>query len=170
LSRGQSSAVDLRLIKEKELSLLENLLQLYLYEIGLEPEDDGKIDYGESIREFITSPRHFASFIDCRHKHVGFALAKLNRKARGEDGKSNIEAHLLSEFFIFRPHRRNGYGRKAFRMIVADMPGTWIITTWPRAVAVDFWRSVANEFERVREFTPDKHKGFPHQFVWQVET
>ena len=154
-----------------EASVIERLLQLELYEGGMEPGPDGLIDWGEPLDKFFTDPEHIPLLFRDDNGLVGFALVKLNRKLTGPDGKTSMTTNFIEEFLILRPHRRKGLGNRAVALILQRYPGQWMATTWPGAMSIGFWHYVATTRSEVngREFGPDKHKGFPGQYVWILE-
>jgi len=152
-------------------TILERLLQFELYEIGMDPGPDGLIEWGESLDKFFGDPCCVPLFLKVDGQLAGFALLKLNRKPSGPDGRTPTPANLVEEFYVLRPHRRKGIGRRAMDLIRKEFPGHWIATTWPDAHRVGFWRHIAIGREAVkgREFGPDEHGGFPGQYVWVIE-
>jgi len=155
-----------------ERIILDRLLQLYLYEIGMEPCADGLIDWGESLDDFFTGQEHMPLFLKVDGGIVGFALVKLNRRLVGADGHTPVSANFVGEFFVLRPHRRRKFGTNAARRIFTQYLGSWMISCWPDPGRVRFWRHVARECAEsiVREYGPDEYKGFPGQHVWVIDT
>ena len=162
--------INLEQIDSKSLPVLENVLQLYLYEIGLEPEVDGHIDYGESVTKYVDKPDHIAYFITEDEKCVGIMMAKLDRTLTIEDGVTTEEINIITEFFVYRPYRKKGVGTTAALQLLSKHPGKWYTTTWPRDNSVAFWRTLSAKVESSKEYAPDEHKGFPGQFVWELNT
>jgi len=152
-------------------SILERLLQLELYEIGMEPGANGLIDWGESLEKFFTDPSCIPLFMNMDGRLVGFVLLKLDRNPTGPDGKTPMRANMIEEFYVMRPYRRKGIGTLAVDLIIKRFPGRWIATTWPNAQRVAFWRHVAigRDTMNGREFSAGEHAGFPGQYVWVIE-
>ena len=63
--------------------ILERLLQLSLYEGGMEPGPDGLIDWGEPLDKFFADPACVPLFFTVGGRLGGFALAKLDRRPTG---------------------------------------------------------------------------------------
>ena len=143
------------------------MLQLELYDIGMDPGPDGLIDWGESLDNFFTDSSCVPLFLKVGGQVVGFALLKLNRGLPGPDGCTRRRANLIAEFYVMRPHRRKGIGTRAMDLILKQFPGAWTVTTWPDPRRVAFWRRIATD--RGREFAPGEHNGFPGQYVWVIE-
>ncbi len=154
-----------------ERLLVERLLQLHLYEGGAEPGPDGVIDWGEPLDKFFSDRSCVPLLFREDGKLVGFALAKLNRKPPGPDGKTAVSTHFIEEFFVLRGHRRKGLGTRAVELLFGRFPGRWMTTTWPGGTADRFWRSavMGRHGARGREYGPGEHQGFPGQYVWVVE-
>lgn len=57
--------------------ILERLLQLMLYEGGMEPGANGLIDWGESLDSYFVESMNIPLFFTTEDKFVGFALIKL---------------------------------------------------------------------------------------------
>ena len=137
--------MDLRLTRVDTGSrvILERLLQLSLYEGGMEPGPDGLIDWGEPLDKFLTDPACVPLFFTVEGRLAGFALVKLDRRPTGPDGKTPVSANFIEEFYVMRPHRRKGIGTRAADLILRQYPGRWMVSTWPGRVAVRFWHHVA---------------------------
>jgi len=151
--------------------VFDRLLQLHLYEIGMNPSPDGLIEWGEPLDKFFSDPTCVPLFITAEGHMAGFALIKLDRKPPGPDGKTPMNANLIEEFHVLRPYSRKGIGTRAADLIFRQQPGRWMVTSRPDRVRVAFWRHVAMERPDVNgvEFTPDDHKGYPGQHVWIIE-
>lgn len=160
-----------KLAQAHEADVIRGLLQLHLYEVGMEPGPDGLIDWGEPLDEFFTSPGHVPLLFQDDNGLVGFALVRLNCELAGVDGKTIVTTNFMEEFFILRPHRRKKLGTRAADLIFEMYPGRWTVTCWPGHKGEGFWRHVATARPSVRgrEFRPDEHKGWPGQCVWVIE-
>lgn len=162
--------LDLRRVDPRSRVILEGLLQLELYEIGMDPGLDGLIDWGESLDRYFADPEPNAFFFVVDDRIVGFALVKLIRASTPPEGYGVAVLNLVSEFYVARPWRRKGIGTCAAHMLFDRYPGQWAITSWPDGLRVRFWRHVTSEYRRgkTQEFSPGEHKGFPGQYVWIV--
>ena len=108
--------------------------------MGMDPEPDGLIDWGESLDNFFTDSSHVPFFFEVDGQVAGFALLKLNRNPTGPDGKIPIRSNVVEDFYIMRPYRRQRIGTRAIDLILKEFPGRWIVTTWPNERRVSFWR------------------------------
>ena len=137
----------------------------------MDPCPDGLIDWGESLDKFFTDSSHLPLFFVVDGKVAGFALLKLNRSSTGPDGKTPTRSNVVEEFYVMRPHRRKGIGTRTMDLILKELPGQWIVTTWPDKQRVDFWSHVAIGRRVIDglEFEPDEHKGYPGQYVWIID-
>lgn len=81
--------------------------------------------------------------IDCNGDPVGFAF--VGRKPFPY--MSPDRDYKLSEFFIMRPRRGQGIGRKAVSSLFKQFPGTWemgiLSANWP---ALLFWRKILEDY------------------------
>jgi len=163
--------LELERVDSDKRATLERLLQFELYEVGLDPGADGLIDWGEPLDRFFAGSSCVPLFLKLDGEVAGFVLLKLERELTGADGTSKGTASLIAEFYVMRPHRRKGVGRHAVGLILEGFPGRWVVTTWPDAVRVAFWRHAVTGRRAldVREFGPGEHKGFPGQYVWDME-
>jgi len=163
--------LELRRVDAGSRTILERLLQFELYEVGMDPEPDGLIDWGESLDMFFTDSSHVALFFMMDGQIAGFALLKLSRNPTGPDGRTPTRSNLVEEFYVMRPHRRKGVGTLSMDLVLKEFPTQWTITTWPDQRRVAFWRHVATRSGtfNAREFGPDEHRGYPGQYVWIME-
>jgi len=170
--RGALMQLNVDLVKLEKRIVLERLLQLMLYEGGMEPGADGLIDWGESLDSYFGESMNVPLFFMMEGRIVGFTLIKLGRMLKGPDGHSNIKMNVIEEFFIVRPWRRKGIGTAAAHMILNRYRGQWAITTFPDDARTRFWRHVATGYKQGKshEFSPGEHMGFPGQFVWMIDT
>ena len=163
--------MELRIEKAEasEAAVVDRLLQFTLYEGGMDPDPDGRIDWGEPLERFFTRPDFVPLLFREDDQLVGFALVKLNRRPTGPDGKTPVESNFIEEFCILRPRRRRGLGTRAFDVILERYPGRWMTSTWPGGEG--FWHHVVMDRPEVngREYKPDENKGYPGQWVWVVE-
>jgi len=127
--------------EKSEQSILENLMQLYLYDFSEIDGDDcneqGLFEYEYLPRYWIEPERHpFLIRVD--GKLAGFALVRQRTEA-AED----LPPHAVSEFFILRKYRRQGVGEWAAFELFDRFPGKWEVAEIPENVsAIRFWRKV----------------------------
>ncbi len=165
--------LDLTQVEVERRIVLERLLQLHLYEIGLVPGPDGLIDWEEPLEDYVgesDDSNKVAMFVTHDGDVAGFVLIRLNRTLRAPDGRTDVRSNVIEEFHVTRPHRRKGLGTTAVHRTFDRYRGLWTITTWPDEARVAFWRHATLRYGRGtrREFAPDEHQGFPGQFVWTV--
>ena len=157
-------------VKEDSRQILERLLQLHLYERGMEPGPDGLVNWGEPLDPFFSDPHFLALFVASGQDTIGFTLAKLDYALLDPVTGDKIRVNFIEEYYLLRPHRRKGIGTKAIDLILTAHPGVWFVTTWPDQPAVQFWRhlAVGRHGAGGREFPPEEHEGFPGQFMWII--
>ena len=165
--------MELRIEKAEasEAEVVDRLLQFMLYEIGMDLGPNARIDWAEPLERFFRRPDFIPLLFWEGEQLVGFALAKLNRKPTGPDGKTPVDSNFIEEFHIVRQRRREGLGTRAFDLILKRYPGRWITTTWPGGYGEGFWHQVVMERPGIkgREYKPGEHKGYPGQYVWVIE-
>ena len=164
--------LELRKVDAEHRVVLERLLQFHLYETGMEPGPEGLVDWGESLDPFFCDSNFLALFIVWQGQDAGFVLAKLDHSPPDPSTGEPIRVHFIEEYFLLRPHRRQGLGTQAFDQMTVAYPGPWLVSTHPDEARVAFWRHVAvgRPGAQGKEFTPDEQKVFPGQFVWCMPT
>lgn len=122
-----------------QVSVLRNLLQLYVYDFseieGFELNDHGLFRYRYLDHYWTDEDRHpFLIYID--GTLGGFAL--VNTVTFAEESDFNI-----AEFFILRKYRRKGIGTRVAHHLFDMFPGWWEVRqTTLNVAAQDFWRNV----------------------------
>ena len=133
--------VSIRLAGQKDRPVIENLIQLYLYDmadifhfpIGL----DGRFEY-DFLDRFWRRPH----LIAWRGELAGFVLLIDESPVTG-----TTDRQFVAEFFVLRPYRGKGVGAQAFREVVGANPGRWQIGVLERNLpASAFWRSVTSAY------------------------
>jgi predicted acetyltransferase len=125
--------------------MLENVMQLYLYEFSvyddLELDERGLYTY-PYLKHYWEEPNRHPFLIRVDGRIAGFALVTVNTRGDGEEAR-------LSEFFVVRKHWRRGVGETAARMVFDRFPGRWIVTQLEENVpAQQFWRAVIHRYTR----------------------
>ena len=171
ISEGRTVNLQLEQVDSSRRLILERLLQLELYDVGMDPGPDGLIDWGESLDKFFETKPFVPLFFVVNNEIVGFALIKLERELGTPDGRGDFKSNFIAEFYVSRRWRRKGIGTHAADLIFRRYPGQWTVSCHPDDVRVAFWRHVATGRDDVNgvEFGPDEHKGFPGQYVWIIE-
>ncbi|MFO7168719.1 MAG: GNAT family N-acetyltransferase [Chloroflexota bacterium] len=151
-----------------ERPILENLLQLYLYDLcdfgGELPDERGRFSYPE-LSHFWTDPGSHPFLIRVDGRLAGFA-----RVSNVSRIHTPFEGHSVAEFFVLRGCRRNGVGTWAATRLFDLFPGRWEIATPASNVpAIAFWRSVSQRYTggRYEEVwaTQDGWRGTIESFV-----
>jgi predicted acetyltransferase len=128
-----------------EHPVLENLLQLYIYDfseiVGLDVADDGRFKDKSLSLYWQDSWRH-PYLIRADGKLAGFALVHERSRLSGEMGIWD-----LAEFFVMRKYRRQGIGSLVATRLFETHRGKWEIRQrHDNGVASAFWRSLLTEF------------------------
>jgi predicted acetyltransferase len=135
-------------------AVLENLIQLYLYDLseitGADVDEHGCFVYPLLDSYWTEAGRH-AFLIRIDANPAGFAL--VNRYSRL---LNPFDGHAVAEFFIIRKYRRMGIGRSAAIQLFDRFPGRWEVASIATNVpAHAFWRS-----------TIDMYTGGRYHEVW----
>lgn len=78
---------------------------------------------------------------------AGFALVILDIPKEFAKLSDANETNLISDFFIMRKFRRNGYGMQAAHLIFDRFPGNWELRqTSNNTTANRFWNDVINKY------------------------
>lgn len=123
--------------------LLDNLLQLYLYEFTDYTDDDlnslGRYDY-EYFESYFIDKDRYAYFIYMGTQLVGFCMVNQHSLLQ------NSYIHSIAEFFILRKYRKYGIGRAAANEVLAKHGPSWEIPQLTQnKIAMKFWEKVILE-------------------------
>jgi predicted acetyltransferase len=138
------AAVSLPLIELSEKSRLARMMGAYIAEmsaiLGVAPI--AAYPYFDAYWE--EPDNRWPYWIRSADAECGFALIN-----RAEDGRFEV-----AEFFVARPHRRNGVGLAAARQLIGSRPGLWRITQREQNTsAIAFWHRVFDGFVSYSEDT-----------------
>jgi predicted acetyltransferase len=155
-----------------ERPVLENLLQLYIYDfsefVGIDVGDDGRFNERSLAPYWQDSWRH-PYLIRADGKLAGFALVHQRSRISGDTSVWD-----LAEFFVLRKYRRHGIGSLVATRLFEQHRGKWEIRQrHDNGAATAFWRHVVTEFtsgnfEEI-VFDDDTWKG-PVQFLVSDES
>lgn len=139
--RRPSQPVGLTPVDRSDRAVLENLGQLYRYDLseayGHLPNADGTFN-NRRLDQFRTGAdaEHRAWLITVAGRLCGFVMTQ-----PADDGSMSI-----GDFFVVRALRRTGVGREAARLVVAQFPGRWRIGFQSYNPGVQrFWTQVATD-------------------------
>lgn len=142
-----SAGVELIEVAAEHQFVLENLLQLYVYEfselIPLDVGKDGRFSYMD-LRLYWSDAARFPFLAWVDGKLAGFALFRRLSEPSG-DG----EAYDMAEFFVLRRYRHRGIGRELAEKVWLRFPGRWQVRVMANNVgAFKFWASAIAKFTR----------------------
>jgi predicted acetyltransferase len=138
--------IELDAVDPADLTVLDNLMQLYKYDFS---EFEGE-DVGPRGRyPFIG----FESFFDKRSPHAyviradgniaGFAMAYRDDGLRDEDETT----WWMHEFFVMRKYRKRGVGERVATQLFEEFGGAWEVGQVPtNSGARAFWRKVIGRY------------------------
>lgn len=132
--------MDVKLIKmnRQDQPMLENLLELYVYEFSsylpdVRLRDNGR--YGFDATLFLTDKRFHSFLIRVENEIAGFAIVEERKKDRS-----------IREFFVLRKFTRNGVGKKVAFTLFSMFEGKWEVHQVEKNYpAQAFWRSIIKE-------------------------
>lgn len=137
--------ISLTRVPFEDKSVLQNLMQLYLYDFSEYTGEDvnvhGRYEYGYLDNYWIEARR------DAYLIRYGEAIAGFTLVTRGTtnmaSGTFYAELMSISEFFVMRKFRGRGIGAFAANFCFDNYPGDWQITTpYNNRPSVTFWRAV----------------------------
>jgi predicted acetyltransferase len=134
----------------QEKIVLQNLMQLYLYDFseidGDDVDDSGRFTYGFLDLYWIEPERHpFLIRVD--GKLAGFALVRQANPLAGEAPETGETCMHMAEFFILRKYRHQGIGARAAWELFDRLPGRWeVFEIIENTAAQEFWRKAIGEY------------------------
>lgn len=136
--------INLQNIRAGDMSVLRNLLELYLYDLsefdGEDVNEHGYYGYNR-LDHYWTEPGRSVFFIRFNRKLAGFSLVR-----DIADEKCGV-IHILSEFFVMRKYRRMKVGVTAARLTFDLFPGRWRVTELPNNLPAQlFWQKVISAY------------------------
>jgi predicted acetyltransferase len=137
-----SMQVTVELAPIEEKSVLRNLLQLYIHDLGefagFDLDAHGYYGYGRLDFYWMEEGR-FPLLVRVDGHLAGFVFV------RGENLTGGLR-YSVAEFFILRKYRRHGIGTSVMRQVVGRFPGQWSLAVDLRNEAgLPFWRKVVGE-------------------------
>jgi predicted acetyltransferase len=156
------SDVSIRLAGPQDRPVIENLIQLYLYDMAdvfqFPVGAEGRFAY-DFLDRFWQRPY----LIFWRDELAGFVLV-----IDGSPITAAKDRQFVAEFFVLKAYRGKGVGRAAFRDVLRANPGRWQIGVMERNIpASAFWQTVT---------AAHAPKAYPHHFdgedwrVYEFET
>jgi predicted acetyltransferase len=159
-------AVTLRRASRADAALLENLLSLYVHDMGeifpVELGADGRYAYPKLPLYWQQPDTRHAFVILHGDRVAGCALA-----TRGSPASDDPDVLDVAEFFVLRAHRRAAVGRRAAFALWDTLPGRWIVrVSEGNRAGLPFWRATIAAYasgafvERARAGEPHSWRDF----------
>lgn len=131
-----------------QLPVLRRIFEYYLYDfseiLGGTVGENGAFVHSEKWDSELARPNMERWLVRVGGVWAGFAILAHDSWL---DGRRNV--HDVDEFFIMRGQRRRGIGRQVARQMFALHAGPWEIRVLDsNPAAVQFWRTVVDEFTR----------------------
>ena len=142
-----TESIDVELVDRNEKSILRNLMQAYRHDLsefdGSLPEANGFYSLGNHFEDYWIESNRFPYKILVNSQIAGYALVR----------KVAPRVHSIAEFFVPRPYRKNGIGKRAAYLIFDLHPGEW-------QIAQDEENTPAQKFGKkiIGELTRDAYK------------
>src|SRR5882724_12529147 len=143
--------MNFKLIKapREDISVMENLVQFYIYDfsefIELDVKEDGLFEpYAGLSKYWEEENERFPYFIKEEEKYVGFVLVRYVTS-----GDRNYFS--MAEFFILRRYRRMGIGRSIAEQVFNLHKGHWeVYQRESNKPARFFWGKIITEYTKGR--------------------
>lgn len=151
--------------KPKQITLLQNLWQLYSHDftefLRIDVDAEGRFPYDFEFSNYFEKAGHWAYIANVGENIAGFVLFTDNvMQGRGK-------GRHMEEFFILRRFRRKGIGRSMAFQAFDTYQGIWevseVATNQP---AIQFWRKVIEDY--AGKFSETTRKGKEVDVVIQV--
>ncbi len=159
-------------VERRHLTVLHNLMQLYLYDFSeLLCEDEegyvneqGLFELDFDLRRYAGQRGYWGYLARVGERWAGFALIsdQADKAPAGSSGRN------MDEFFVLRCFRRRGIGRQMAERIFDTYRGFWQIgEIGSNQGAQAFWRRVIDRYTggRFAEFIAEEEQG---PIVWQT--
>ena len=130
--------------KEKDKSIIYNLMQLYTYELSFfEDEttnfqllDTGVYAMSKYIESYWKEENRHSYILKCNGYLAGFVLERINEENTNE----------IAEFFVLNKYRKLGAGTFMAKEMFKRYKGKWEIRTLLKnKMAQEFWRKVIKD-------------------------
>jgi len=127
MSNPHNPAVTLDAATAADAALIGELIELYALELSavfpnVVRGSDGRFGYSRLPLYWSEPERRFAFLIRADGAVAGFALA-----TRGSPAAADPDFLDVAEFFVLRPYRRLGVGRRAAWLLWDRLPGPWTV-------------------------------------------
>lgn len=131
----------------EEKFILEQLMQLYLYDLtefnGTDANDQGLFPY-YYLPAYWVDPNRRPFLIRADNKLAGFVLVRLNIEGRSDPPRL---VNQMAEFFVMKKYRRYGVGEFAARWVFDQFPGEWEVEQLAANLpAQTFWRKIITRY------------------------
>ncbi len=128
-----------------QLKLIQNLLQLYIYDfsefVKVERDRDGLFTY-PYLDHYWREPDRFPFLISVAGEYAGFALVREEL-----DPNTRETAYDMAEFFVMKMFRRQNTGNQAVQLLLKKLPGNWIVRVLANnQPAYQFWQHALQDF------------------------
>lgn len=142
------ASVQVRRIGREQQETVENLLNLYLYDIAEFANDgwrdvgaDGRYGHG-ALDQYVAGSEAAAFLVTVDGELAGFALVDTQVVLAQPAG-----THSIAEFFVMRKYRRLGVGRSAAGALFDRFGGPWEVAQDDgNPGAQRFWRAVVEGY------------------------
>jgi predicted acetyltransferase len=139
--------VKLTKASRENISVMENLMQFYIYDfsefVELDVKEDGLFEPYASLQEYWDKENErFPYFIKVGERYLGFVLVKYITL-------SDRNYFSMAEFFIMKKYRRKGIGRSIAEQVFNMHKGQWqIYQKESNRPAQVFWRKIITDYTK----------------------
>jgi predicted acetyltransferase len=140
--------ISIELVKIEEKEILENLGELYIYELSqynsMDVDKFGLYNDLDDLELYWKNENWYPFFIRIDNKLAGFILVYDGRQIKEIDSDYSI-----SDFFIMYKYKRRGIGKYCVKYIFDRFKGKWQIWYHPRnKISEKFWTKTIKEYTK----------------------
>lgn len=127
-------------VKQKDIKILERLLQLYLHDVSncfpIDFDENTGLYLYDSLDKYFDDSKNYAYFIKLEEKIAGFILV--------DTDETDI---IIQEMFILNHHKNKGIGKLAVYEVLGKNKGSWVIKSLPSSEPAErFWNRTIKEY------------------------
>lgn len=131
---------------ESEKPILENLLELYIYDfseyLDLDVNNQGLFTY-QHLDSYWIEENRTPYLIKVNDHLAGFVLVLHVLEGEG------APYYYIAEFFVMKKYRRHGVGREVAFKVFSSYSGQWLITQVKKNMSAQkFWRRVISDYTK----------------------
>lgn len=144
--------IEISLASGDERLILQNLMQLYLYEFSvmddIDVDDETGMFVDPNLERYLTEEGRYPFIVRANGKLAGFALVRKGSYFSAQENQAG-KSMTVAEFFVMNKYRRKGIGTKVAIYLFDRFPGPWeVAQVAENHSGQAFWRSVIGEYSK----------------------